>query len=391
MSKKKIVLLLTSTLTIMSGATISASLPLIEETFADQPNVAFLSRLVLTVPALLIAIMSPIAGYLIDRLGRKNLLLASLALYGLGGMMGGVVDNLVLILVSRGILGIAVAFVMTTTSTLIADYFDGNERSSFLGQQAAAISVGGIVFISLGGWLAEFSWRGPFFVYGASLLMLPLAWSVLKEPVVDRSGGAKNLFNIDRSYRSIILFIYTLMFLTMVVFYMIPVQIPFLLSNTLDVNSTLVGIAVATSTLSGAIISLNFQRIRVRLHPAWIYTIAFVLMSTGYAMIYVFTSYSWMIASLFVAGLGVGLIMPNTNFLVMNIAPPQARGQLLGGLSTFMFLGQFFSPIIVAPIAEAYSMDFAFLLAGGVALLGATGLVLYIVGSSKEAQIKQPA
>lgn len=390
MDAKKITLLLTSTLTIMSGATISASLPLIEETFADQPNVAFLSRLVLTLPALLIAIMSPVAGYLIDRLGRKNLLIASLVLYGVGGMMGGVVNNLILILVSRGILGIAVAFVMTTTSTLIADYFDGEERGAFLGQQAAAMSVGGIIFISLGGWLAEFSWRGPFFVYGASLLMLPLAWFVLKEPAVDRSEGAKNILNIDSSYRGIILFIYTLIFLTMVVFYMIPVQVPFLLSNTLDVNSTQVGIAVATATLSGAIVSLSFQRIRAILHPAWIYTVAFLLMSMGYGMIYIFTGYPWMIASLFVAGLGVGLIMPNTNFLVMNIAPPQARGQLLGGLSTFMFLGQFFSPIIIAPVANVYNMDFAFLLAGGVALLGAIGFVLYIVGSSEKAQIKQP-
>lgn len=390
MSSRKIVLLLTSTLTIMSGATISASLPLIEETFAAQENVAFLSRLVLTLPALLIAIVSPVAGYLVDRLGRKKLLLAALALYGLGGMMGGLVSDLLLILVSRGILGIAVAFVMTVTSTLIADYFDGEERSSFLGQQAAAMSVGGIVFISLGGWLAELSWRGPFFVYGAALLMLPFAWKVLEEPSVDRSAaGNRNLLKLDSSYQRIILFIYGLLFLTMVVFYMIPVQIPFLLSDTLEVTSTQVGVAVAMATLSGAIVSLGFQRIRSVLHPAWIYAVAFLLMGVGYAMIYALASYGGMLVSLFVAGLGVGLIMPNTNFLVMNIAPPEARGKLLGGLSTFMFLGQFFSPIITNPVAQAYSLNTAFLAAGLLTLVGAAGFVIYNLTSSKQAQIKQ--
>lgn len=391
MSNQKIVLLLTSTLTIMSGATISASLPLIEETFSNQENVAFLSRLVLTVPALLIAIVSPVAGYLIDRLGRKNLLLASLVLYGLGGMAGGVVSNLTFILISRGLLGIAVAFIMTATATLIADYYDGEERSAFLGQQAAAISVGGIIFISLGGWLADLSWRGPFFVYGIAWLLVPLVWSTLSEPKIERSAGPTNIFKLESSYRNIILFIYLLIFWAMVIFYMIPVQVPFLLTDTLEVNSTQVGIAIATATLSGALVSLNFQRIRSLLHPAWIYAVAFFCLGAGCVMIYLVNSYAGMLASLFVAGLGTGLIMPNTNFLVMNVAPTEARGQLLGGLTTFLFLGQFFSPIITNPVAQGYSLNVAFLVAGLLALVGAAGFVLYNLTSSKQAQIKQAA
>ncbi len=53
----------------MSGATIAAALPLISETFSDHPDAAYLSQLALTIPALFIAICSPLAGWLIDRLG----------------------------------------------------------------------------------------------------------------------------------------------------------------------------------------------------------------------------------------------------------------------------------------------------------------------------------
>ena len=56
--RRNATLLFISTLTIMSGATISASLPGIAARFADVENVALLSRLVLTLPAVFIALFN---------------------------------------------------------------------------------------------------------------------------------------------------------------------------------------------------------------------------------------------------------------------------------------------------------------------------------------------
>jgi MFS family permease len=84
----KITLLLVSTLTVMSGATIAPSLPAMGEYFADVPNADYLVRLALTLPALLIALGAPVVGVMIDRLGRKPLLLVALILYGLAGSSG---------------------------------------------------------------------------------------------------------------------------------------------------------------------------------------------------------------------------------------------------------------------------------------------------------------
>lgn len=79
----KATLLFTSTLTVMSGATIAPSLPAMQEYFADVPNSALLVRLVLTIPALFIAIGGLFVGQLADRLGRKPLLIGSTALRNL--------------------------------------------------------------------------------------------------------------------------------------------------------------------------------------------------------------------------------------------------------------------------------------------------------------------
>ncbi|MBF2006605.1 MAG: MFS transporter, partial [Chlorogloeopsis fritschii C42_A2020_084] len=116
----KATLLLASTLTVMAGATIAPSLPAMQDQFADVANVELWVKLVLTLPALFIVIGSPIAGVIVDRLGRKPLLLAAAILYGFAGGSGLILNSLFAILAGRALLGLAVAGVMVSATTLIA-------------------------------------------------------------------------------------------------------------------------------------------------------------------------------------------------------------------------------------------------------------------------------
>jgi MFS family permease len=117
----KATLLLTSTLTVMSGATISPSLPAMQEYFANVENSELLVRLVLTIPALFIAFGGLFAGQLADRFGRKPLLIVSTLVYGFAGCSGLVLNSLWTLLIGRALLGLSVAGVMTGVTTLIAD------------------------------------------------------------------------------------------------------------------------------------------------------------------------------------------------------------------------------------------------------------------------------
>ncbi|MDZ7740455.1 MAG: MFS transporter [Bacteroidota bacterium] len=143
----KATLLLASTMTIMAGATIAPSLPQMEKVFSESEHAAFFSRLILTIPALFIAFLSPLAGYIIDEYGRRKTLLYSLALYALAGTSGLYLTNIYAILAGRALLGVAVAGTMTTTITLIGDYFEGMERRRFMGYQGSFMGMGGVVFI----------------------------------------------------------------------------------------------------------------------------------------------------------------------------------------------------------------------------------------------------
>ena len=108
-SVRNLTILLGSTMTAMAGATIAPALPEINLVFQDVPDADLLVKLVLTLPALLIAIGAPFSGFLSDRWGRKPVLITALILYGLAGTSGYVLDSMFGILVGRALLGVAVA------------------------------------------------------------------------------------------------------------------------------------------------------------------------------------------------------------------------------------------------------------------------------------------
>jgi MFS family permease len=123
-----IVLLLASTLTAMATAAIAPALPEIKIYFQNVPNIEILVRLTLTIPAFSIAMGAPFMGVIIDKWGRKNLLIVSTILYGVTGSSGFYLNSLLLIFIGRFLLGVAVAGIMTTSTTLIVDYYQDGHK-----------------------------------------------------------------------------------------------------------------------------------------------------------------------------------------------------------------------------------------------------------------------
>lgn len=342
----KLTLLLVSSLTIMSVITISPALPQMATEFSDIENGEFLVKLVLTIPALFIAIFSPITGRLIDKHGRLKLLWLSLALYAVSGAAGYYLDGLYPILMSRAILGISVGMSMTIAITLIADYFEGPERQKFVGIQVAFMSIGGILFISLGGVLADVGWRLPFLIYLFSLLVLPLSMIYLKEPVL-----AKKENNIGSNIKAppIIWMLFINTMIMWIIFFLIPVQIPFHLKAIGVEKSALIGIAIASSTFFSAVSAIVYSKINGRFGFLSVFAVGYLLMAAGFVCISISETYSLVIVAMMLTGLGMGMMIPNTNMWVMQIAPPEIRGKEIGKLTTFWFFGQFISPILIFP------------------------------------------
>lgn len=374
----KAILLTASSLTVMAGATIAPLLPLMSKVFKDTPNAEFLSKLALTLPSLMIAFVSPLAGYIIDKFGRTKLLLISLVLYAVGGTSGLYLDNLYSILAGRAVLGVAVAGVMTTTTTLIADYLEGVERNKFMGLQGAAMALGGMVFVGSGGVLADVGWRYPFALYFFSLILFPLALIYLFEPQVtpqkskvDLDTGGKVVYP-----KFLVNFVYLVTFVGMIMYYLVPVQLPYFIKELGVQKNALTALAIAVATLTAAIASFSYRRVKDRLSFVQIFALAFGLMGVGYCVVGVAQSYYVVVLGMFIGGAGAGFFLPNPSLWMMSLAPDKIRGRLIGRLTMSVFLGHFFSPIVSQPIANNWSLSVVFGSAGVVLLTLTAGFIL---------------
>lgn len=365
----KATLLLTSTLTVMSGATIAPSLPAMQEYFADVPNSALLVRLVLTIPALFIAIGGLFAGQLVDRLGRKPLLIGSTLLYGLAGSSGFILNSLGTILVGRALLGLSVAGIMTGVTTLIADYYTGQSRANFMGLQAAFMGLGGVVFLSVGGFIADLNWRSPFLIYlSAWAILIAIALTIYEPKREVNNQTASSSTSKPSMPIGVLAMIYGVALFYMVAFYLIPVQLPFYLQSFNNSSASASGLAIAASTLASAIASLRYGFVKERLGFVSIVVIAFSVAAVGYLVIGLAGSYNIVLIGLIIAGLGFGLLMPNLNVWLSSIIPDALRGRALGGLTTFFFLGQFLSPLVSQPVTNIVGLNRTYVFTG-IALL----------------------
>ena len=145
---------------------------------------------------------------------------------------------------------------------------------------------------------------------------------------------------------------------------MIPVQLPFYLQQLTKVGASQTGLAIAFSILFSAFASMNYSKFKQRFSFIKILAIAFGLIGLGYVGIGLVSSYWLIMLVLIPTGIGLGLMMPNLNVWTTNEVPDSLRGRALGGLTTFMFLGQFLSPIVSQPIKQSLGMTATYGLVG---------------------------
>jgi len=365
-------------MTVLAGALLAPALPDMAEAFRDVPNAEFLVRLTLTMPALFIAIGAPFAGMLLDRVGRKPIIAASLVLYGIAGTSGFFADSLLVILIGRAFLGLSVAGVMTGFTTLIADYFKGARLNQFLGYQGAFIGFGGVVFLLLAGFLAEIGWQFPFLIHLSAFLVLPGVLFAVDEPAREKASKELESKKATFPLRPLII-IYSITFITMAIEFVIVLQLPFYLTAVGGATNSQVGIALAAQTFAAVFTALLYRRIRARLSFLSISAFIFLAIGINHIIISTTASYGIVLVALLIGGLGLGVLAPNLGAWVASTAPSSMMGRAMGGFAVFLFVGQFFAPIISEPLIVQLGFSGAFGILGSISIL-LTIAILALVG-----------
>jgi len=126
-------------------------------------------------------LFSPIAGRLSDTFGRKKIIVWGMIVFAVSEWMFGAVNSAVPLFAARMLGGIGAALIMPSILAYAADVTSVEERAKGMGFINAAITTGFIIGPGIGGFIAEFGIRAPFYaaaVAGAiaaiiTLLVLP--------------------------------------------------------------------------------------------------------------------------------------------------------------------------------------------------------------------------
>lgn len=127
-------------------------------------------------------LMSPLAGRWVDRYGRKKIIIIGLFLFSVSELVFGLAGNAAMLYISRFLGGISAAFITPGVTAYVADITSIQERPKAMGYVSAAISTGFIIGPGIGGFIAEYGIRMPFyFAAGIAFFACILSVFILKE------------------------------------------------------------------------------------------------------------------------------------------------------------------------------------------------------------------
>lgn len=351
------VLVSTSWLSVMASAVIAPVLPKIAAEYRHVPNVNLLISLVATLPALFIALLAAPFGLIADSIGYKRLLLWAVFLYGFLGVAPYHLQSLQAIVGSRAGVGITEAAVMTCGTALLGEYFSGANRERWFAIQTGSGTLVATLMVVVAAFLSAGGWRIAFLMYGFSFLLFPLVLFVIWEPRAPAASTVKVVPQADAQSAVSFRWLYLIgICLTTVfastAFYIVVVQIAFLLTERGFTTPKLIGMGAALASLAmpfGAVLSRL-----LKIHYSLRLAVSFALSAVGFLVIGVTRGYASTVGGAMISGLGAGLALPTLISWALSDIPAALRGRTSGMWQSSFFFGQFLSPLAVLALASIF-------------------------------------
>ncbi|MDW7674943.1 MAG: MDR family MFS transporter [Bacillota bacterium] len=144
---------------------------------------------VFTIYMLASSITAILVGKLSDIYGRKPFILSGLTIFIIGSLLAGLSQDIIHLILSRGIQGLGGGMIMSTSFAAIGDLFSPRERARWQGLMGAAFGIASVLGPTLGGYIVDNAdWHWIFWVFlpfGVIALLL-ITWLF---PTVERRKG----------------------------------------------------------------------------------------------------------------------------------------------------------------------------------------------------------
>jgi len=121
-------------------------------------------------------------GVVGDRIGRKRVLMAGLALFGLGSLFSAYAHSPDQLIAARAVMGLGGAAVMPQTLSIIANVFEPRERSRAIAIWTSAVGIGVAIGPVLGGLLLTRFWWGSVFLINVPVTVAGVVAALILVP-----------------------------------------------------------------------------------------------------------------------------------------------------------------------------------------------------------------
>ena len=364
-------------------------LPSLLREVADIPlaDAALYGGVLVTAFAFMQFIFGPIIGALSDRYGRRPIMLISLLVMALDYIVMALAGAFWILLVGRMIGGVAAA-TQSTAYAFMADISKPEEKAARFGIIGAAFGMGFVFGPLLGGLLAEFGTRAPFYAAAAlAALNLVFGYFVMPETLKDENrrplslaranpfGAFKNISTSPPLRRLLVLF-----FLYQVAFMVYPSIWAYYTEARFGWEPRMIGLSLAAFGIAMAIVQGGLIRYILR----WFGdrgTILYGLAFNFFAFIIHAFVESGFLAIIFVPLTALGAVVtPAVQGMMSRATSDNSQGELQGVLSSTSALATIISPLIMTQIFAAFAReDAAYFLPGAPFLLSMVLMVLCAV------------
>lgn len=363
-------------LPILSILSLAPAVPTIIAHFKNVPHAAFLVPLMVATPGLMVALLSPGAGWIADRFGRRRPLLWATFFYGFSGVAPFFLNDLTAIFICRLFVGVSETFILVIVYALFADYFAEDRRRNWLTIQGLFGPALGAISLAAAGWLSSIYWNGVFLIYTVAFLiyLAMLAWFF--EPYRPLKPVETMEPSSPFPWRTVA-FICSVTLFTSIVFYVFLVNGGLAFDAIGTASATRIGVIMGLVSLGVPVGALVFNILSRRIPTEWLLSFLLALLGIGTLGIGLARSEGVMAAFSVVQQIGAGMTGTGLVFWTSQMLPLEHRGRGFGMWTSSFFVAQFISPAIVGGLTSLTGSILAsFSIMGVAALAGALAVLM---------------
>ncbi|MCA1731161.1 MAG: MFS transporter [Actinobacteria bacterium] len=345
---------------VLGSSSVAPAFPEIREQFGVSAGQVGLLITVFTLPGVF---LTPVAGVLSDRYGRRTILVPSLLLFGIAGGACALARDFEMLLVLRVLQGVGAAALGALNVTLIGDLFSGRDRTVALGYNSSVLSIGTGSYPAIGGALATFGWFYPF---ALPILAIPIALLVLfslrnsephnKQGLKEYAGS---VWEQVKSRQVVGLLIGNLVTF-IILFGALITYLPTVMYENFGAPPLVIGLVLASSSLTTALTSTQLGRLTDRFSEKPLIRVSFVLYAISLGLVPLVPSVWLLLVPTVIFGVAQSINIPNSFSLLNEAAPAENRGAFMSLNSTILRLGQTLGPVLMSAAAIPFGLDSAY-------------------------------